>query len=116
MDKAGQGFPKAVRVRAKPEIDRVFRSGARYSCKGMRAHVASNGLGNSRAVFVPVRSFAGAVQRNRAKRLAREAWRLGYSSLKAGYDAAFVLYPDKAGLSEYRSRMGYLLRKAGLIA
>ncbi|MEN6365060.1 MAG: ribonuclease P protein component [Rectinema sp.] len=116
MDKNGQGFPKADRVRSKPEIDRVFRSGARYSCKGMRIHIAQNSLENSRAVFVPVRSFAGSVQRNRAKRLAREAWRLDKSRIKPGYDVAFVMFPDEAGLPEYRSRMAQLLRKAGILA
>jgi len=116
MEKEGQGFPKAVRVRTKPEIDRIFRSGARYSCKGMRMHVARNSLGNSRAVFVPVRSFEGAVQRNRAKRLAREAWRLDLIRIKPGYDIAFVLFPDEAGLPEFRSRMIFLFRKAGILA
>lgn len=120
MERSGQGYPKAIRVRTKSEIDRVFRTGARYSCKGMRLHVAANSLGNSRAVFVPVKSFDGSVRRNRAKRLARESWRLGFSGVRPGYDMAFVLYPEEAGavpgLEPYRSRMRYLLVKAGMLA
>lgn len=119
MERGGLRYPKAIRVRTKSEIDRVFCTGARYSCKGMRLHVAANTLGNSRAVFVPVKSFDGSVRRNRAKRVAREGWRLGFSGVRAGYDLAFVLYPEEGGarpeLEDYRSRMRYLLKKAGLL-
>lgn len=79
-------------------------------------HVLNNGLQESRAAFIAVRSFAGAVERNRAKRLARESWRLLRSDVKPGYDFAFVLYPGGfAAMSECRSAMQYLLRKADVL-
>lgn len=82
----------------------------------MRMHVLSNGLQESRAAFIAVRSFAGAVERNRAKRLARESWRLLRSEVKPGFDVAFVLYPGGfAAMSECRSAMQYLLRKADVL-
>jgi ribonuclease P protein component len=116
MDKGEQGFPKAARIRAKPEIDRVFHDGTRYSCRGMRLHAVTNELDSSRVVIVPVRSFAGSVQRNRAKRLAREAWRLGAGKVRMGFDVALVLFPGADTLAEYRSSLSYLLRKSGLSA
>jgi len=108
------GFPKAEKLREKSDIDRLFRTGARFSCKGMALRIAKNALGKNRAVFVPVRSFRGSVERNRAKRVAREVWRLNKASVVQGYDLAFVLYPDTVGFEEVRSNMLFLLRKAGL--
>lgn len=110
------GFSKAERVRKRTEIDRVFGTGARYSCKGMRLHVMPNALEVSRAVFVPVRSFPSSVSRNLARRLVREAWRLGKTNLKSGYDVAVVLYPGSDTFEERSAQLSRLLRQAGLLA
>ncbi len=108
-------FPKHLRVRKAKEIDLIFKDGARFSCKGMRMQVLRKGEQESRAAFIAVRSFTGAVARNRAKRLARESWRLMRCNVKPGFDIAFVLYPGYAALSDCRSAMQYLLRKADLL-
>lgn len=110
-----QSFPKHLRVRKAREIDRVFKDGARFSCKGMRMQVLWTGGQETRAAFIAVRSFSGAVARNRAKRLARESWRLLRYRARPGYDVVFVLYPGFAALSDCRSAMQYLLRKADLL-
>lgn len=115
MEKLKQGFPKSEKVRTKPEIDRIFRTGARFSCKGMVMRVAHNTLDGSRAVFVATRSFKGAVERNRAKRIAREVWRLNKHRIALGADVAFVLYPEYDSYEECSSLMLFLLRKAGLV-
>lgn len=77
--------------------------------------VLYRGEQESRVAFIAVRSFSGAVARNRAKRLARESWRLLRHSVKAGFDIVFVLYPGFAALSDCRNAMQYLLRKADLL-
>ncbi len=115
MEKLRQDFPKSEKVRIKSEIDRIFRTGARFSCKGMVLRVTRNSLGGSRAVFVAVRSFEGAVQRNRAKRVAREVWRLNKRRIAPGNDVAFVLYPGFDSFAECSGLMLLLLRKAGLL-
>ncbi|MGB4586683.1 MAG: ribonuclease P protein component [Rectinemataceae bacterium] len=115
MEKQRQDFPKSEKVRTKSEIDRIFRTGARFSCKGMVLRVSRNTLGWNRAVFVAVRSFEGAVQRNRAKRVAREVWRLNKHRISPGNDLAFVLYPGYDSFAEYSGSMLLLLRKAGLM-
>ncbi|MDP2790156.1 MAG: ribonuclease P protein component [Rectinemataceae bacterium] len=115
MEKLRQDFPKSEKVRTKSEIDRIFRTGARFSCKGMVLRVKRNTLGWNRAVFVAVRSFEGAVQRNRAKRVAREVWRLNKHRISPGNDVAFVLYPEYDSFAECSGSMLLLLRKAGLI-
>ena len=115
MEKIRQDFPKSEKVREKAEIDRIFRTGARFSCKGMVVRCARNSLEGSRAVFVASRNFKGAVQRNRAKRIAREVWRLNKTRVASGYDVAFVLYPGFDSFDEYSPVMLFLLRKAGLV-
>ena len=80
----------------------------------MRLHVLSNTLGIDRTVFVPVRSYANAVSRNRAKRILRECWRLGKWRLHGGHDVAIVLYPGADGYDQRNAQLTQLLRQAGL--
>ncbi len=82
----------------------------------MRLHVLPNALAVNRAVFVPVRSYPDSVSRNRARRLARECWRLGKELLSPGHDVVVVLYPGTDEFRSRRSQLERLLRQAGLYA
>lgn len=73
-----------------------------------------NSLGMSRVLISPVRSYPNAVARNRAKRLARECWRLSRSSIVPGFDVAVVLFPGSDELCRRRSQLERLVRQAGL--
>ena len=115
MEKEKQDFPKSEKVRKKSEIDRIFRTGARFSCKGMTVRVARNSLPRNRVVFITVRSFEGAVRRNRAKRVAREVWRLNKAALRRGFDVAVILYPGYEDFPVCSALMLGLFRKAGLV-
>lgn len=75
-----------------------------------------NALAVNRAVFVPVRSYPDSVSRNRARRVARECWRLGKDRLLSGYDVVVVLYPGFDDFPARRSQLERLLRQAGLYA
>lgn len=114
METLKRDYPKSARLREKADIDRVFRKGARFSTRGMALRAAKNPLGESRAVFVPSREFRGSVRRNRAKRLAREAWRLSRMDCAKGYDLAFVLYPEFETLAECETLMHRVLKRAGI--
>lgn len=108
------GYPKRERLCRRPDIDRVFKTGARYSCRGMRLHAVPNSLQYTRVVFVTLHSYPGAVQRNHAKRLLRECWRIRRNSLRGGFDVAIVLFP---GYDEIRTRdaqLDRLLLQAGI--
>ncbi len=82
----------------------------------MRLHVMPNSLAVNRAVFVPVRSYPDSVSRNRARRLARECWRLGKDRLVMGHDVIIVLYPGSDDFPTRQAQLERLLRQAGMYA
>jgi ribonuclease P protein component len=67
-------------------------------------------------LFAPTRRFANAVERNRARRLVREAYRLRKPDMTSSVDMAFVLYPGEYGFAERRKQVDTLLRRAELVA
>jgi ribonuclease P protein component len=82
----------------------------------MRLHVHGNGLALNRVVFIPVRSYPGAVARNRAKRILRESWRLLKDRFVShGQDFVIVLYPGMDSYEERSAQLLRLLRQAGIV-
>jgi ribonuclease P protein component len=61
-----------------------------------------------------VRKYGNAVQRNRAKRVVREAYREMKASLKHGFDMVIILYPDEDTYWNRQKQMQKLFRDAGL--
>jgi ribonuclease P protein component len=55
--------------------------------------VLQNGLSRSRLAVTFARKFGGAVKRNRARRISREAYRFIRNRLKTGFDLAVLVYP-----------------------
>jgi ribonuclease P protein component len=82
----------------------------------MRLHVAPNELSFNRVVFVTLHSYPGAVQRNRARRLLRECWRLCKASRTGSFDVAVVLYPGYDEFETRKAQLERLLRQAGLLS
>jgi ribonuclease P protein component len=96
----------------------VFSTGRSYAHGVVVLYVAkrATGGGPARAGFVVSRKVGGAVARNRAKRLLREALRLEGRELPDGLDVVVVARPSVAGAS-YREVAGDLrdvLGAAGL--
>jgi len=110
-------FKREEHLKKGSEIREVFKKGKRVGCRGAKLFVLENGLSRNRICFTFSRGFAGAVKRNRARRLGREAYRALKHRLSQGYDFVLLVYPEDEGSArlEDRSRqLGYLFAKAGL--
>jgi ribonuclease P protein component len=100
--------PGRARLSRSADFDRVFRQGRSYGSRELvlyvfpreeAAHARRLGLSVSRKV-------GGAVQRNRVKRLIREAFALEGAELPAGSDAVVVARPEARGLAEREGLAG----------
>jgi ribonuclease P protein component len=70
-----QRLGPAERLRKRSEFERVYKQGLKASGRFMTLFLLRNGRPISRLGIAATRKLGGAVQRNRAKRLAREIYR-----------------------------------------
>ncbi|MDR2864202.1 MAG: ribonuclease P protein component [Spirochaetaceae bacterium] len=121
------GFPKEEHLKSSSDISMVFKRGKSVSCAGARLFFIQRNkrqdeVGETvpyeynRIAFVFSRKFGNAVQRNRARRLGREAYRYLRVVLKQGLDMALLVYPDeKACLKSRLAQLEILFRKADMV-
>jgi len=114
-------FRREEHLKKGSEIRKVFSKGKRVGCRGVKLFVLENGFPRNRICFTFSRGFAGAVKRNRARRIGREAYRVLKSGLNHGYDLVVLVYPEDAnsagaglGLEDRLGQLRYLFAKAGL--
>src|SRR5436309_5395762 len=79
-------------LRRSPEIRRVMGQGRRLSGGRMVLYVLPEGS-TTRVGFACPRAIGGAVVRNRARRLMKEAWRACASRVREGYEVMIVARP-----------------------
>jgi ribonuclease P protein component len=75
-------------VRRRPEFERAYDTGVRINGRYMTVFVVENGGQTPRLGVAATRKMGAAVQRNRAKRLARELFRR--HKIDAGLDVIIV--------------------------
>ena len=121
-------FRQSEHLKRRDEIEAVFGGKRVVTCPGAKLFILKNGLSHNRIVFTMGRNFGNAVQRNRSRRVSREAYRLMRSGLKSGYDLVLLVYPGvnpKDGqrppprgdyLARRMEQMRFLFAKAGLRA
>lgn len=76
------------RIRRRPEFERVYDKGARIAGRFMTVFLLANGSTKQRFGVAATRKMGSAVERNRAKRLARELFRRHKTA--PGYDIVVV--------------------------
>ena len=86
-------FRPEDRLRRKSEFDAVFDAGRRLRGRSVTLIAAPNDLGRSRVGVVASRRIGGAVLRNRAKRLMREAFRLNRHLIARPMDVILIAQP-----------------------
>ena len=89
-------------IRKKEDIDRIFRLGKSYSGQGMRLISLDNSLDFDRLIVIPKKHFGTAVERNKARRRAKEIFRCYEKRINSeepmedkGKDYILLLYPGK---------------------
>lgn len=122
MHKTTQTLKRKERLKSKKVIAQLFQNGHSYSLFPIRVVYAANPASKSDApiqfaLTVPKRKFKKAVDRNRIRRLIREAWRLEKESIiktlpeNAPPIALIVLFtghdiPDFATIRKSIARIG----------
>jgi ribonuclease P protein component len=118
----GAKFKRRERLKKRDDITGVFKKGRSVTCQGAKLFYLDNGLPHNRIVFTFARKYGNAVERNRARRLGREAYRLLKRSVETGYDLVLLVYPQAAEdgrlqkpcLSRRMRQLKSLFAKAGL--
>jgi ribonuclease P protein component len=108
-----------VRLSRSADFDRVFRQGRSHAGRELVLYVFPRGEADEPRLGLSVsRKVGGAVQRNRVKRLLREAFALESARLPAGTDAVVVArheanaLAEREGLDGIRRALGQLLEQA----
>lgn len=109
-------FPRKERLKGGDDIKRAFARGRKASCPGAKLFYFENGTDENRVAFTFARKYGNAVERNRSRRLSREAYRLMKSRFKRGFDLVILVYPGGDDFPVRVRQFESLFLKAGLIA
>jgi len=90
MPTADRGYPKAARLRRRSQYLAVQSNPGRIKGRHFLVLHRPNGLNISRLGITVTRRVAGAVGRNRTKRLVREVFRARRAGLPPGWDLVVV--------------------------
>ncbi len=96
----------------------VFEKGASIACKTLVMKWHANGLEKTRiGVISPKKIFHLAVERSRARRLMREAFRLERPQLASGYDLVLIGRNElkEKSCADARRDLRWMCRKAALL-
>jgi len=119
MRSAPGGRPRSGRGRLSrsADFDRVFRSGRSHAGREFVLYVFPRGEEGAPRLGLSVsRKVGGAVERNRVKRLVREAFGTEGQVLPAGIDVVVVARRDARALAEREGLQGVRRALAELIA
>jgi ribonuclease P protein component len=107
------GLPRTARLRQANDIQAVFQAGRREERRAFVLLWVPR-PGSGRAGFAVSRQIRGAVQRNRARRRLREAYRTLGPSRAIGVDAVFVARARalQASIADLQSDMRQALERA----
>lgn len=100
------------------DFERARRNGRTWATGLVVLNAAKNDIGTNRFGFVAGKKVGNAVERNRARRLMREAVRLRLSHIKPGWDLVWIA---RAGIADKKvdvvmAAVDDLLRRARLFA
>ncbi len=107
-----------VSLRKNYEFARVYRRGKHHKSRNLTLYVLENGDSGKRlGITVSRKSYGRSVDRNRARRLVRESYRIFEEGIAKNKDMVFVIRKNNKvpSFDEIRDETEYLLKKSGLI-
>lgn len=110
-----EGLPPWARIRREGDFSRAFTEGRRARASALVVVAVPNGFSHPRlGLSIGKRIFKGAVQRNRLKRVIKEAFRLEWDRLPKGADLIVLAAAPKARptLVDCRRELAALSQKA----
>lgn len=107
-------FRRPDRIRAQADFDRVYQARVFAADDVLIVNGNSNDRGRSRLGLSVSRKVGGAVERNRWKRLIREAFRLERAQIPTGID--YIVRPQKGASPEFHAIAKSLVALAQRIA
>ena len=108
---------KRFRLRKNSDFQRVYKKGYSWAHPLLVLYALRNDLGYSRFGFSASKRVGGAVVRNRARRLMREAIRLRQAMIADGWDVVIVARRPmgEANFHQVDQAVEQLLRRARLL-
>lgn len=108
---------RELRLRRGSDINRVRSRGKSWSSRLLVLAILPNGLEQNRYGFTVGKKVGGSVERNRAKRLMREAIRVQHPNLATGHDVLLIArnsFQDETTLAEVAAQLEGLLNRAAI--
>lgn len=107
-----------VSLKKNYEFARVYRKGKHHRSKNLTLYVLDNGkYGKRLGITVSRKSYGRSVDRNRARRLVRESYRMFEDNICDNRDMVFVVRKNRnlPTFAQVRDETEYLLRRSGLM-
>jgi len=112
----GSCLPKEERLCGAKRIRLLFKMGVCFGCRGAKLFVLPNELPYNRFICTFKRHYGSAVQRNRARRLSKEAYRQMKGRLKTGMDILLLVFPGNDTFFMRVRQLGCLFKKADMFS
>ena len=108
---------KLGKLRNSAEFERVYKNGKKFWNRNFVLYILHNGNNQLKIGLTVSKKVGKSVQRNRVKRLIREAIRLSQDALEPNYDLVIVAQNSAADLNFYQTQQSllHLFKRTGIL-